>query len=80
MKVSKAIEYLMKFPQNEELFITWWDKEYAETAMDQDITDEVWSIAIKKTNNLDYWAEAMSICLTDMVEDTLRQARNEVNA
>lgn len=78
MKVSKAIEYLMNYPQDEELFIVWWDKEYAETAQEQDITDEVWSIAIKKTHNLDYWSEATSMCLTDMVEDTLRQTRNEV--
>lgn len=77
MKVSKAIEYLMKFPQDEELFINWWDKEYAETAIEQDISDEVWSIAIKKTNNLDYWSEATSMCLTDMVEDTLREARDK---
>jgi hypothetical protein len=78
MKVSKAIEYLKNFPQDDEIFINWWDKEYAETAMDQEISDEVWSIAIKKTNNLDYWSEATSMCLTDMVEHTLREARKEI--
>ena len=78
MKVSKAIEYLLNFPQDDEIFINWWDKEYAETATDQEISDEVWRIAIEKTNNLDYWSEATSMCLTDMVEDTLRQARKEI--
>ena len=77
MKVSKAIEYLKNFPQDDEIFINWWDKEYAETATDQEISDEVWRIAIEKTNNLDYWSEATSMCLTDMVEDTLREARKE---
>jgi hypothetical protein len=77
MKVSKAIEYLKNFPQDDEIFINWWDKEYAETATDQEISDEVWRIAIEKTNNLDYWSEATSMCLTDMVEDTLRKTRKE---
>jgi len=78
MKVSKAIEYLKNFPQDDEIFINWWDKEYAETATDQEISDEVWRIAIEKTNNLDYWSEATSMCLTDMVEHTLREARKEI--
>jgi hypothetical protein len=45
--------------------------------MEQEISDEVWSIAIEKTSNLDYWAEATALSLTDMVEDTLREAQKE---
>ena len=78
MKVSKAIEYLLTEPQDSEIFIGWWDKDWAETAMEQEISDEVWSIAIEKTSNLDYWAEATALSLTDMVEDTLREARKEI--
>jgi hypothetical protein len=77
MKISKAIEYLMKFPQDEEIFVAWWDKEYAETAMDQEIPDEVWRIAIEKTNNADYWSTVAGETLTDMVEETLRETRKE---
>lgn len=77
MKVSKAIEYLLNEPQDSEIFIAWWDKEYAETGMEQKISDEVWSISIEKTNNVDYWATIAGETLTDMVEDTLKQTRKE---
>jgi hypothetical protein len=77
MKVSKAIEYLLNEPQDSEIFIAWWDKEYAETGMEQKISNEVWSIAIEKTNDIDYWATIAGETLTDMVEDTLREARKE---
>jgi hypothetical protein len=75
MKVSKAIEYLLNEPQDSEIFIAWWDKEYAETGMDQKISNEVWSIAIEKTNNIDYWSTVAGETLTDMVEETLRETR-----
>ena len=77
MKVSKAIEYLLNEPQDSEILIAWWDKEYAETGMEQKISDEVWSISIEKTNNVDYWATIAGETLTDMVEDTLKQTRKE---
>jgi hypothetical protein len=77
MKVSKAIEYLLNEPQDSEIFIAWWDKEYAETGMEQKISNEVWSIAIEKTNNIDYWATIAGETLTDMVEDTLKEAQKE---
>ena len=77
MKVSKAIEYLLNEPQDSEIFIAWWDKEYAETGMEQKISDEVWRISIEKTNNIDYWATIAGETLTDMVEDTLKQTRKE---
>jgi hypothetical protein len=77
MKVSKAIEYLLNEPQDSEIFIAWWDKEYAETGMEQKISNEVWSIAIEKTSNIDYWATIAGETLTDMVEDTLREAQKE---
>ena len=75
MKVSKAIEYLLNEPQNSEIFIAWWDKEYAENGIEQEISDEVWSIAIEKTNNIDYWSTVAGETLTDMVEETLRETR-----
>jgi hypothetical protein len=78
MKVSKAIEYLLNEPQDSEIFIAWWDKEYAETGMEQDISDEVWSIAIEKTNKADYWSEIAGETLTDMVEETLKEMRKEI--
>jgi hypothetical protein len=77
MKVSKAIEYLLNEPQDSEILIAWWDKEYAETGMEQKISDDVWSISIEKTNNVDYWATIAGETLTDMVEDTLKQTRKE---
>jgi hypothetical protein len=75
MKVSKAIEYLLNEPQDSEIFIAWWDKEYAETGMEQKISNEVWSIAIEKTNNIDYWSTVAGETLTDMVEETLKETR-----
>ena len=77
MKVSKAIEYLLNEPQDSEIFIAWWDKEYAENGIEQEISDEVWSIAIEKTNNADYWSTVAGETLTDMVEETLRETRKE---
>jgi len=77
MKVSKAIEYLLNEPQDSEIFIAWWDKEYAETGIDQEISDEVWSISIDKANNADYWSTVAGETLTDMVEETLRETRKE---
>ena len=77
MKVSKAIEYLLNEPQDSEIFIAWWDKEYAENGIEQEISDEVWSIAIEKTNNADYWSTVAGETLTEMVEETLRETRKE---
>jgi hypothetical protein len=77
MKVSKAIEYLLNEPQDSEIFIAWWDKEYAETGTDKKISDEVWSIAIDKANSADYWSTIAGETLTDMVEEALKEVNEQ---
>ena len=77
MKVSKAIEYLSEYPKDSEILIAWWDKEYAETGIERDISDEVWGIAIDKTNDADYWSTIAGETLTDMVEETLKEVKKQ---
>ena len=75
MKVSKAIEVLSSYDPNEEIFIAYWDKEYAQTGMEhilngKSIPEEVWSKATENAyDRSDYWSELAGQALTDSVKE-----------
>jgi hypothetical protein len=50
MKVSKAIEYLQSYDQDDELIIAWWD---LETTGYDDISVEEWSKMVKIIDRMD---------------------------
>jgi hypothetical protein len=75
MKVSNAIKYLSEYNPDEEIFIAWWDKEYASTGMEhifngEEIPAEVWSEAISDADNkADYWSELAGEALCECVKE-----------
>ena len=75
MKASKAIEYLSELNPNDEIFIAWWDKDYASISMEdvfngEEIPAEVWTKAVEITQDKsDYWGELAGEALTNSVKE-----------
>jgi len=72
MLVSKAIEYLSEYKPDDEIFIAWWDKEHIEVNMEKEISNEIWEIAVMKTEKAEYWASAASETLIDFIEEEIK--------
>jgi len=75
MKVSNAIKYLSEYNPDEEIFIAWWDKEYAAIGMEEifngeEIPAEVWTKALEISHDRsDYWGELAGQAITDSVKE-----------
>lgn len=47
MKISEAIQYLNEYQdKDEEIMISWNDKEFLSEQLEQEISDELWSSAV----------------------------------
>jgi hypothetical protein len=75
MKVSNAIKYLSEYNPDVEIFIAWWDKEYASTGMEhifngEEIPAEVWTKAVEIIQDRsDYWGELAGEALCENVRE-----------
>lgn len=70
MKVKDLIKQLEEYDGEQELLVAYWDKEYAETALDYDdivLTDTAWADAIRRTEFQEFWQQCASDELTDQV-------------
>lgn len=55
MKVDKVIEMLTKhYKLDDELFITWWDKEIAESYTGETLTDSQWENITEQLDDDEY--------------------------
>lgn len=77
MKVSELIEQLKSYKPDDELLVAYWDKEFAETAFDSDenvkISDDLWSQAIRRAEQAEFWQS----CGSDEICDQVKQLLDE---
>ncbi len=67
MRVSKAIEYLSEEDPNSEIMIQWFTKEH----VDEDMSDDVWSLAVDLFDKLDIGQDDFGI--PDCIQDAQTQ-------
>jgi hypothetical protein len=74
MKIKNLIAIMQKMPnQDEEIIVTWWEKEMFDGLNDQYVTDEQWGNAEDEVMNMD-WSD-----IDGMIEQTINeQQRHEV--
>ena len=74
MKIKNLIAIMQKMPnQDEEIIVTWWEKEMFDGLNDQYVTDEQWGNAEDEVMNMD-WSD-----IDGMIEQTIsEQQRHEV--
>ena len=74
MKIKNLIAIMQKMPnQDEEIIVTWWEKEMFDGLNDQYVTDEQWGNAEDEVMNMD-WSD-----IDGMITQTINeQQRHEV--
>jgi len=74
MKVSKVIECLNDYSPDDEIMISWWDREGFEYVMDKPLPLEIWEMAVAKFDRSDWssWSEdthSFVIVAKDLLEN-----------
>ena len=71
MKVSTLIEILQHFSPEEEILVTWWEKDSVEQWLGRKIPNAVWSDIVDAVINNDYCWEQCDSVLTEESERLL---------
>jgi hypothetical protein len=77
MKVSELIKQLESYDRDQELLVAYWDKEYAETALEDRLEgkpypDEAWEDAIRRAEKAEYWQSCGSEEIIDQAVEALK--------
>lgn len=68
MKIKNLIAVMQKMPnQDEEIIVTWWEKEMFDGLFEQGVTDEQWLNAEDEVMNMD-WSD-----IDGMIEHTINE-------
>ena len=79
MKVKDLIEQLQRdYKAEDNLLVAYWDKEYAETALEDKLEgepypDEAWEDAIRRAEKAEYWQSCGSEEICDQVRQLLKE-------
>jgi hypothetical protein len=75
MKIKNLIAIMQKMPnQDEEIIVTWWEKEMFDGLNDQYVTNEQWENAEDEVMNMD-WSD-----IDGMIEQTIREQQQHKEA
>lgn len=81
MKVSELIEQLKSYKPEDELLVAYWDKEFVETSFDSEegveISNEIWSLAIKGAEKAEFWQGCGSEEICDQVRNLLQEGESK---
>ena len=75
MKIKDAVRMLNEYYQPEdEVAIAWWDKDSAESLVDNELTNEEWTGIIEALDNEDHLFVGVHISITDAYQE-LKEAK-----
>jgi hypothetical protein len=78
MKVKDLIEQLQRdYKAEDNLLVAYWDKEYAETALEDKLEgepypDEAWGDAIRRAEKAEYWQSCGSEEIMEQADEALK--------
>jgi hypothetical protein len=70
MKAKDVIAMMSKYDPEEEVFITYWDKYYAQDSNDLELTDKEWVSAVKRAEE---FIEPVSEAGCDVIDEAVRE-------
>jgi hypothetical protein len=82
MKVKDLIEQLKSYKPDDELLVAYWDKEFAETALEDKLEgksypDEAWEDAIRRAEKAEFWQSCGSDEITEQADEALKDYKEE---
>jgi hypothetical protein len=77
MKVKDLIEQLQDYKPEDELLIAYWDKDYVQTALEDELEgkpypDEAWEDAIRRAEKAEFWQTCGSEEICDQASEALK--------